>query len=505
MLEPRDLIHHSDPPVDAVKAVIQMMVKEGVFDSPKVRQTVLNILAEVDEPALRVAVVGKTKAGKSTLINSLVGARVAPTDALSCTKFVAWFRDDDKHNWAQVRLLQDSRAVTVAWPPRLGQPIADGIDDESIDDIHVWRTGNPRLQIWTVIDTPGHNDTEPVVRERTLQVFRRHSVDVVVFVLNGAVAEEELNFFTKVRADLAAVLAGDGLESPSLLGDFGVVNTVAVLSRIDLANVGDPFEGAQKVIKEHADELRRLATTVIPVLGLLAENAGQITDDDYTALSTLAGLREHELTAWGLPDAATRLGVSETTRKRLEELLGSYGMAFAIRQIRNGNANSDADLRAQLLAHSGLGDLEETMRERFAPRVDALKARTAVRRLEKLSDTRRDLEALRPYLERIRGLDRMHTLREMTTYEQWKSGEVTLPPAIGQALTTLATRQDTVSRAGLADPAAAEQIKAALKERIGECDDFLGESWPEPANNIVRIMRKSYSLMLNDLVESESA
>ena len=376
---------------------------------------------------LRIGVVGKTKAGKSTLINSLVGLPVAPTDALSCTKFVAWFRDG-KYDWAHVRLLADGRTPSMDWPPQPGRPIADGIDDEAIDDIHVWRSGAPRLKIWTVIDTPGHNDTEPAVRERTLRVFRRHSIDAVLFVLNGSAAEEELNFFTGVRADLAALLDEEYGDATSFAGDFELVNTVAVLSRIDLANVDDPFAGAQKVIDQHAAGLQRVATTVIPVLGLLAESARVLTDGDYDALVAMSTLQDYQLVAQMLPKAAARIGLAANMIERITNLFGVYGMAYAIHLIRKGDVASRDDLAPRMLAHSGLDVLEQTLRERFTDRVDALKARTAVRRLEKLSDARPDLAIMRPYLDRIDGLDRMHTLCEMASYEQWKSGEVACRP-----------------------------------------------------------------------------
>src|SRR3954453_2866708 len=48
--------------------------------------------ARLDEP-LRVAIAGKVKAGKSTLLNALVGEELAPTDAGECTKIVTWYRD----------------------------------------------------------------------------------------------------------------------------------------------------------------------------------------------------------------------------------------------------------------------------------------------------------------------------------------------------------------------------------------------------------------------------
>src|SRR3954452_20926131 len=48
--------------------------------------------ARLDEP-LRVAIAGKGKAGKSTLLNALVGEAIAATDAPECTRVVTWYRD----------------------------------------------------------------------------------------------------------------------------------------------------------------------------------------------------------------------------------------------------------------------------------------------------------------------------------------------------------------------------------------------------------------------------
>src|SRR5512138_3921251 len=48
--------------------------------------------ARLDEP-LRVAIAGRVKSGKSTLLNALVGERLAPTDEGECTRIVTWYRD----------------------------------------------------------------------------------------------------------------------------------------------------------------------------------------------------------------------------------------------------------------------------------------------------------------------------------------------------------------------------------------------------------------------------
>jgi GTPase SAR1 family protein len=491
-------------PREAVIRVVELMRDRGVFPTAgAVNDDIDSIIDELNEP-LRVAVVGKTNAGKSTLINCLVGASAAPTDALSCTKFAAWYRDD-QNDWAQARLLGERRVVRIpAWPPRPGTMIADGVSEEAINDIHVWRKGLERLKVWTVIDTPGHNDFDPDVRDRTRRVFVNEDIDAIVFVLNGAAAEEELRFFTAVRQDLATLITGSLREFQAWMDDFGVVNTIAVLSRIDMADHRDPFGGARKVIDQHADELRGIATVIIPVIGLLAETANQLSDSDFAALSVLKDLREHQLTPQKFRTAADRLGLTLDSIERLSTLFGGYGLGFAISQIRDGGVTSRRELSEALWEHSGLSVLEEKLRERLTTRVDALKARTAVRRLMKVRLTGDVFDILRPYLVRVLRLDGMQPLREFDAYERWQSGDVALPAHIGPALTALLFGRDRATRTGLVGAASKEQIEAALWQRIGECADVLAEFWPAATLEIVRMMRRSYSIMLNDLTAGDN-
>ena len=65
----------------------------------------------LDEP-LRVAIAGKVKAGKSTLLNALVGEEVAPTDAGECTTIVTWYRDGTTYR----ATLHDEGAGAGRWP-----------------------------------------------------------------------------------------------------------------------------------------------------------------------------------------------------------------------------------------------------------------------------------------------------------------------------------------------------------------------------------------------------
>ncbi|WP_344345011.1 GTPase, partial [Kitasatospora putterlickiae] len=64
------------------------------------------------ERTLRIAVGGRMNAGKSTLVNSLLGRRLAASAATECTTLVAWFRPG-RLNRLQVRL----RDGTTQWRP----------------------------------------------------------------------------------------------------------------------------------------------------------------------------------------------------------------------------------------------------------------------------------------------------------------------------------------------------------------------------------------------------
>ena len=74
-----------------------------VSDVAEVIDAVAPYLGETHGPALerfrerlgtplRVALVGRVNAGKSTLVNALVGQRVAPTNETECTQVVTWYR-----------------------------------------------------------------------------------------------------------------------------------------------------------------------------------------------------------------------------------------------------------------------------------------------------------------------------------------------------------------------------------------------------------------------------
>ena len=109
---------------------------------------------------LRVAIAGRLKAGKSTLVNALIGRRVAPTAVGECTRVVTRFRygsadrvdvvarDGRRHSLP----LDDDGMI----PQRLGVPAA------RVAYVDVALTSE-KLRDLTVVDTPGLASADTVV------------------------------------------------------------------------------------------------------------------------------------------------------------------------------------------------------------------------------------------------------------------------------------------------------------------------------------------------------
>src|SRR5881392_1203125 len=60
-------------------------------DDPIATAALQGYAMRLSEP-LRIAVAGMVKAGKSTLLNAMIGEEIAPTDTGECTRIVTWYR-----------------------------------------------------------------------------------------------------------------------------------------------------------------------------------------------------------------------------------------------------------------------------------------------------------------------------------------------------------------------------------------------------------------------------
>lgn len=383
---------------------------------------------------LTVTVAGGVSSGKSTLVNALLGQRIAAVDAGECTRVVTEFRFG-AHERAEVvgidgtvQVLSLSRG---GMPDELGRPV------EEVDRVVV-HLSNALLRDLAVVDTPGLDtvtESNAASATRFLGITGREGAQTAAAVGRAEALVFLLPVLRKTDADVlrgfASLLGGTSLSSAS---------SVAVLSKADrLDRSLDPVAAARPIARRMAGELRGIVSDVVPVVGLLAETAraAVFTEADARALIAVAAVtdpfdREDMFLS---PEDFLRTDLIDLdvgVRRRLLSMLDLFGLQVAVDAVDHGARSAAALLRA-FEQRSGFEALRTAVIGRFTGRADVFKTHAALadlRRASYLQNEPRDaatLRALRDPLERVELDGTMHDLRVLQVATALASGDVRLP------------------------------------------------------------------------------
>ncbi|MFY9808505.1 MAG: dynamin family protein [Pseudonocardiaceae bacterium] len=446
----------------AVRAVLRRTA-EAYRDSPAAATQLRDQIDRLDEP-LRVAVAGKVKAGKSTLLNALVGEQIAPTDAGECTRIVTWYRDATSPRVTLMPRSGAPRQLPVTRTDGRLEFDLRGSTPEEVERLLVdWPSRG--LRTTTLIDTPGIASLSTQISARSIALLapddRPSDADAVIYLMRHLHATD-VRFLESFYDQVAAPAA--------------VVNTIAVLSRADEIGAGrlDAMVSARQVARRYRTEpkIRRLCQTVVAVAGLLAQTARTLRQAEFSALDELAQASRSELDALLL--SADRFVAAEAhptlpaqTRSALVERFGLFGLRLATTLIRQGHRDPGA-LAEELVRRSGLDELRTVLATQFTERRDVLKARSALLLVERTlrEKPRPEAAELAGEVERI--MAGAHEFRELRLLAELRAPDVALPPDARSDAERLlgAYGAATPNRLGLepdADPAALrEAVTAAL-------------------------------------------
>jgi len=452
--------------IENTQAVVSHAVR--VFEGTPKESLARSVMGRLDGP-LRVAIAGRVKAGKSTLLNALVGEELAPTDAGECTKVVTWYQNGLTY---EIKLRRLDGQVTRAKFSRDGGAIdidLDGLDPADLDRIVIdWPSSS--LRELTLIDTPGIASLSHDISARTHEFLtpgdEQHTeADAVLYLLRHLHASD-IGFLEAFHDDDMAQ------ATP--------INAIGVLSRADEIGVGrlDSMESAARIAQRFRTDpqLRKLCQTVVPVAGLLGQTGASLTEDEYRALTRLAQLPEETRAAMLMsvdrftsesPEFEVLLPAE---REHLLSRLGMFGVRTSIQMILGGEASGAGQLAAALRSLSGIDGLKTVLSNQFARRSDVLKSRTALLAIESLlvDETSPAAVSLAADVEEIQA--RAHEFAEIRLLNLIRTGATAVRSAdVPEAERLLGAEGASANeRLGLPEGTQTEDLASALSSAVSK-------------------------------------
>ena len=349
---------------------------------------------EVSQP-MRVAVVGKIKTGKSTMLNSLLGEALLATGTVETTFNVNWLKYAPEHSL--VVHYKNGRPPEVKSPAELAELTKRSEQENdlllNIKHIEVYYP-NAVLKSFDLIDTPGlasffeedEKNTRDFLQlhgEELTQSTQRHAAnaDAILYLFAKSISEHDLNVLLEFQK--------------SSVGRTTPFNAIGVLTRVDeyWPDRAEPMVVGQQVtdryMAEHS-ELPLVFYKLHPVMGLLGLGAQTLTDNDFAVLKKLAALSSAELAKInrsakrfktmeypeisGLPSAAQRAQVCDR--------IGRYAVHIATHALQEGQITTRRELSKLLFHESGIAELRQLIQSHFGSRALLIKLNSCIQVLK---------------------------------------------------------------------------------------------------------------------------
>ncbi|WP_020525119.1 P-loop NTPase family protein [Catelliglobosispora koreensis] len=394
---------------------------------------------------LRVGVAGGPKCGKSTLINTFLGDRVAPLDiGQTFTRYedgaavgmMAHYSDGTRQElslargadgaWACGQWADGAEEVVVSWPSRVLRHLS--LVDSKPDCLP------PQVDALLYLDA---TDFQPL--EMTLGV--------------------------------------------SAVTRAAPVDVIGVLSRADEVGGGrvDALVSARQLARALSREpsANSVTVTIVAVSGLLAQAGLSLSEDDFELLASLATMPREDLDDVLL--SADRFVGNEFfpptgygQRRDVLNRLGIHGLRLASALVRTGT-HTRADLASELIRRSGLPELQEVLNYHVIERRDLLKSRSALIALEALMEDDPPPAELAAQFERV--LASAHEFRELRLLASLRNSSIGFASPLAKEARRLAGGDgpSTAARLGLDQEVPSDELfqrgVVALRRWQEQADD----------------------------------
>ena len=458
-------------------------------EQPSLAPELTATAARLHEP-LHLAIAGRVSSGKSTLVNALLGARVARVGSGETTAVFTRYLHSEVEDVTLV--LRDGSTSPAVLSTSGTLPPEFGPSDSEIVEVHVRLPYSKILENLTLIDTPGTSSALNLTSRGAETLFdsRRRTApppDCLLFVLRGR--EDEADDLTSFHHLTRGT-------------DLCATNALGVITRSDqLGEPDDPLGAGTRIANRLNSErvLKPHIGGVIPVIGILAEAARcrLLRERDLVTLKQLINVPPTGFGSLQHLEAVVHDDVATDDLHRVVGILGLHGLRVAVHALRHGCSRPQALMDA-LLASSNLPALLEAIDSHFVRRADVMKADHALRWLWRLSFRYRDSvgQPLRDAIGRLRATPSMHSVREVWAVSQLAEGRTALPGWLEDCLLTVAGPGTLAQRVGCRGARPGEGIASLARAQAARAHEFGSRPTTDATQReIAEVIRRSFTII----------
>lgn len=320
-------------------------IQKGPIDELKT-QDIISAFEHVKSSDFEVCVVATMSAGKSTLINSMLGAKLMPSKQEACTAIITRIKDndDDEKRWQAEVYDKSDRRIGV-YPELTYETMTQLNDDSRVSVIKV--NGDIPFVMaddvsLVLIDTPGPNNArDPEHRKVQSSFLNRSSKSLVLYIMEGTFGSDDDNALLQRVADSMKV---GGKQSKDRF--LFVINKMDDRRKED-GDTGQTLQRVRDYLKRHGIINPNLfPAAALPALNIRLMQSGVEVDEDT--------------------EDETEMKVRKLNRRKDMHFEQYASLPSSIKkeidaQVAHAEETDDTEMEA--LVHTGVPSLEAAIRQ----------------------------------------------------------------------------------------------------------------------------------------------
>ncbi|WP_013324392.1 dynamin family protein [Gloeothece verrucosa] len=342
---------------------------------------------------MRIAIVGVIKAGKSTLMNALLGDKVVATGSVEATFNINWLRygnqpslkvhfKDQYQRPPETKSIEELTALTLRAKENSQYFL-------SIKYIEVFYP-QEMLKIFNIIDTPGLKSFYEEDSKNTQEFLQLCGDELTQVTQEQAAQADAVLYLFSQAIGLQDAQTVEAFQGP-LVNNATPINAIGALTKVDMyasdPNITDPMAEGEKNSQRlmQNTQVNRLFYTIYPICGLLAEGAQTLTakhwdillklkqqlpEKKFRSISRYYGKFTGDYNSEEVP-------ISKKDREEIINQLGLYGISLAYDLISSG-VNTLEQLQEELMKKTGIPELRHLILSHFGHRAFLIKLGTVL-------------------------------------------------------------------------------------------------------------------------------